>query len=187
MVWHVGLMSEEEAIRVAHLVDVISFDFVHDDQTIRQVFGLDYVAADYSRTYSMLRHIAPVVPHVTLGLYGGQIRGERDALCELESLGLDALVLLVFVPTRGTRYASCSAPSLDQVEAILHDARARFQDAPIYLGCMRPGGDYRRELDILAVDAGLDKIVNPTRDAVRTADNLGLRVRWEDECCVVHR
>jgi uncharacterized radical SAM superfamily protein len=168
-------------------VDVISFDFVHDDETIREVFGLDYSPADYSRTYSMLRRHVPVIPHLTLGLRAGELHGEAKALRELETLGLDALVLLVFIPTRGTRYATCSPPPLDQVAEFLLEARARLPRVPIYLGCMRPGGEYRRRLDVLAVRAGLNKIVNPAREAVLVAQELGLGIQWEDECCVVHR
>jgi uncharacterized radical SAM superfamily protein len=185
--WHVGLIEEGEMQAIAPYVDVISFDWVGDDQTIREVYGFDCSAEDYARTYAMLRRHARVVPHLTLGLRGGQFSGEYAALDRLQNAGLDTLVLLVFVPTPGTRYAQCEPPALAEVEDFVLAARRKLPDTPIYLGCMRPGGRYRRELDTLALRAGVSKIVNPAPSAVQLAAQLGLSVRWENECCVIQR
>jgi uncharacterized radical SAM superfamily protein len=68
---------------------------------------------------------------------------------------------------------------------IVVEARLRFPDKPLYLGCMRPRGRYRLELDPLAVRAGVNVIVNPAREAVRLAEELGLRITRGRECCVV--
>ena len=185
--WHVGLIGEGEMLAIAPYVDVISFDFVGDNQTIRDVYGLDYTVDDYVRSYVMLRQHARVVPHLALGLRGGQFCGEYPALNMLQAVGLDALVLLVFIPTPGTRYAHCQPPPLAEVAEFLLTARCTFPDVPIYLGCMRPGGRYRRDLDPLAVRAGVNKIVNPAPSAVRVAEELGLSIHWENECCVIQR
>jgi len=185
--WHVGLIDEEEMHAIAPYVDVISFDFVGDKETIQEVYGLDYTVEDYVHTYAMLRQHAKVVPHLTLGLRGGQFSGEHRALYTLKVIGLDALVVLVFIPTPGTRYAACQPPPLAQVANFLLAARCMLPDTPIYLGCMRPGGRYRHDLDSLAVQAGVNKIVNPAPSAVRLATELGLLVQWEDECCVIQR
>jgi len=185
--WHVGLIDEEEMRAIAPYVDVISFDWVGDDPTIREVYGLDRSAEDYARTYTMLRHYARVVPHLTLGLRGGRFSGEYAALDRMQAAGADALVLLILIPTPGTRYAGCQPPPLAEVADFVLAARFKLPDAPIYLGCMRPGGRYRRELDSLALRAGVTKIVNPAPSAVQLAAELGLSVRWENECCVIQR
>ena len=182
--WHVGLISEEEMRAIAPLVDVISFDFVGDDETIREVYGLDCTVADYARTYAMLRRYVPVVPHVTIGLRGGRISGERRAIALLQEMGVGTIVFLVFIPTRGTAFADRTPPTPQQVGEILSDARRELPDAPIYLGCMRPGGAYRDEVDRIALHVGVNKIVNPAPGAVSLAAELGLRIVWEDECCV---
>ena len=185
--WHVGMIDEDEMRTIAPYVDVISFDFMGDDETIREVYGLDYTADEYVHTYTMLRRYARVVPHLTLGLRGGQFSGEYQALHALEPVGLDALVVLVLIPTPGTRYARCQPPPLAEVADFLLTARCTLPEIPIYLGCMRPGGRYRRDLDSLAVWAGVNKIVNPAPSAVRLATELGLFVQWENECCVTQR
>ena len=181
------MISEAETRRLAPYIDVISFDFVSDDETIREVYGLDYAAEDYTRTYQMLRQRFKVVPHLTLGLRAGRFCGEYRALEVLKGLGADALVLLVLIPTAGTRYAGCQPPPLSDVERFVRTARRELPGTPLYLGCMRPGGRYRRELDCMAVRIGVDKLVNPAPSAIRLAEELRLDVRWENECCVVER
>jgi uncharacterized radical SAM superfamily protein len=183
--WHVGMIDESAIRAIAPYVDVISFDLIGDDDTIREVYSLDYTVDEYLRTYSMLRRYAKVVPHLIVGLRGGQFSGEYRALDTLKAVGLDALVVLVLVPTPHTRYARCQPPSLAEVARLMLVARRVLPDTPIYLGCMRPGGRYRRDLDALAVWAGVNKIVNPAPSAVRLATELGLAVQWEDECCVI--
>jgi len=181
--WHVGMIDQEQMLAIAPYVDVISFDFVGDTGTIREVYGLDYTVDNYVQTYAMLRRYARVIPHLTLGLRGGQFSGEYQALHTLQGLGVDALVVLVLIPTVGTRYANCSPPALEEVTGFLLEARRTLPDTPIYLGCMRPGGSYRSRLDELALRAGVNKIVNPTSSAVRLAEALGLSAQWENECC----
>jgi len=185
--WHVGFVDEHDIHTIAPFVDMVSFDFVGDDVTIQEVYGFAHTVDDYARAYALLRQYFRVIPHLTLGLRGGCFSGEYAALDRLRSLGLDALAVLVFMPTAGTRYAGCPEPPLDEINQFLLHARCALPDTPIYLGCMRPGGRYRRELDSCAVRAGVNKIVNPTPPAVRLAEELGLTLRWETECCVIEQ
>jgi len=166
-------------------VDVVSFDFVGDDETIRQVYGLSRRVDDYVACYRRLRATVPVVPHITIGLHGGELRGERRALALLREVGADALVFLVFIPTPGTRFADRRPPPVDQVIGLLAEARCLFPAIPLALGCMRPGGIYRSQLDPLAVRAGINRIVNPAPAAVAMAAALGLLALRGQECCAL--
>jgi uncharacterized radical SAM superfamily protein len=183
--WHVGFVSEEEMEVIAPLVDVVSFDFVGDDATIREVYGLERTVDDYIRTYELLRRHARTLPHVTIGLRGGQLGHELRAFEFLQHLGVDGLVLLVFIPTKGTRYADHQPPPVPVVADLLAEARIRFPDVPLFLGCMRPKGSYRAEIDPLAVKAGINVLVGPSRSAREAASQLGLRIRDSRECCVL--
>jgi uncharacterized radical SAM superfamily protein len=167
------------------LVDVISFDFVGDDETIREVYDIDRTVDDYVATYRLLRRYARTVPHVTVGLRGGALGHELPALERLEQLGADGLVVLVFIPTPGTRYADRQPPPAEAVGELMVEARLRFPEVPLYLGCMRPGGSYRDLLDPLAVRAGFNVVVSPSRPARRLAHELGLASNKMRECCVV--
>lgn len=185
MNWHVGLVSEAEMETIAPLVDVISFDFVGDEATVREVYGLEHGVETYVETYRLLRRYARTLPHVTIGLRGGELGHERRAFELLRELGADGLVLLVFIPTPGTRYADRQPPAVPAVAELVAEARLSFPDVPLYLGCMRPKGRYRDELDPLAVRAGVNVLVSPSRPARRLAGELGLAVREMRECCVL--
>jgi uncharacterized radical SAM superfamily protein len=185
MNWHVGFVSEAEMEAIAPWVDVVSFDFVGDDATIREVYGLDRTVDDYVETYRLLRRTARTLPHVTIGLRGGTLGHELPAFERLQGLGVDGLVLLVFVPTPGTRYADREPPAPEIVADLLVEARLRFPDAPLFLGCMRPRGRYRDQTDPLAVRAGINVIVSPSRPARLLAADLGLATRQIRECCVL--
>jgi len=182
--WHVGLIGERELEVILPYVDVVSFDFVGDDETIREVYGLQRSVADYQATYKLLQQHVPVVPHLTIGLRGGELGHERKALGLLSDLGCDALVFLVFMPTPGTRYADRQPPAVAEVAHLLAEARLLFSRTPLYLGCMRPRGPYRRELDPLAVGAGINRIVSPAREVASLAQGLGLTIERGTECCV---
>ncbi len=185
MNWHVGFVSDAEIAAIAPLVDVVSFDFVADNATIDEVYGTGRTVDDYVETYRLLRRHARTLPHVTIGLRGGTLGHEPRAFEVLQELGVDGLVLLVFVPTAGTRYADRQPPSPRTVAHLLAEARVRFRHVPLYLGCMRPKGSYRDRLDPLAVQAGVNVIVSPSRPARELARELGLTVHQSRECCVL--
>lgn len=183
--FHVGLLDNEEIPLLKDLADVISFDFVADRETIREVYGLDCDPEDYRRVFLALREVLPVMPHLTLGLKGGEWSGEEAALEALEELKIDGLIFNVFIPTPGTRYASKKPLPVEEVVRFLAQARIRFPKIPLALGCMRPKGRYRQNLDEAAVALGLNRLVMPTPGARKRAEELRLRVVRGEECCAL--
>ncbi|NLJ99765.1 MAG: radical SAM protein [Clostridia bacterium] len=186
--FHTGLVSREEAEALKPLADTVSFDFVGDDELIQKVYGADFRAEDFLRSYEyLLDTLGPkrVIPHVILGLNEGKIGTEMGTVGLLKEVGLESLVLLIFNPTRGTRFAGCSPPDLDSVGALLAEIRIALPSTPLTLGCMRPGGRYREAVDILAVHCGINKIVTPTPSLEAHARRRGLGVIWKRECCVL--
>ncbi len=181
---HVGLVGEAEARFLSPYAERVSFDFVTDTTTIQEVTGLSVTGEDYTRSYRCLREHLQVVPHLCVGLWRGRIHGEYEAVETLKEIGLETLVLIIFTPTRGTKYQDCRPPSLDQVGDFFQWVRKTLPRVPILLGCMRPGGSYRRAVDQLAVRCGLNGIVQPTLPARRLAVRYGLSVVTAEECCV---
>lgn len=183
--FHVGLLDDTEISLLKDLADVVSFDFVADQATIKEVYGLVQGPEDYRRVYLALRNVVPVMPHITLGLRGGKWCGEEKALDELEELGFDGLIFNVFIPTPGTRYASRQPLPVEEVVRFLAHARIRFPNVPLALGCMRPKGKYRLVLDEAAVAMGINRLVMPTPGARRLAEEIGLQVIRGEECCAL--
>ena len=180
---HTGLVDEDVARELGKLAQVVSFDFVVDQETIDQVYGLKATPQDFIDTYQRLRRYSHVVPHLCLGLKGGEIKGEYKALEALKEGGAEAISFIVFRPTPGTLMAQCLPPALDEVARVLATARIMFPKTPLYLGCMRPGGRYRGQLDSLALHAGVNKIVHPSPPARALTEELGLTVTRGEECC----
>lgn len=183
--FHTGLVEEREALLLKGLAEVVSFDFVGSDQTIRDVLGLPASVSDYAASYKALKTHLPVAPHICIGLDGGRLDGEYRALELLAKIGAAELVFLVFIPSPGTRLENKSPPPPEKVAHVLAHARLIFPDIPIHLGCMRPGGRYRRDLDVWALRCGVNRLVMPAPEASAEAERLGLTINYRNECCVL--
>lgn len=184
--FHVGLVEDKEIQALQDLAETVSFDFVADDETIQEVYGLKRKAEDYREVYHKLRQAGlKVMPHLTLGLKGGEMAGEEQALAALEELGLNGLTFIVFIPTPNTRYAERQPPPLEEAVQFLARARIRFPQIPLALGCMRPKGSYRRVLDEAGVALGLNRMVMPTPAARRLAGERELEIIPGEECCAL--
>ena len=185
---HAGLVSKEEARDLAEVADVVSFDFTGSKEIIRTVYGLDREPIDYLNSYRALAEYLGserVIPHITIGLPGGNPSHEIQSAKILAAEGIESLALLVFVPTPGTRFGSLSPPDIQETAAVVAQIRILLPAVPVFLGCMRPGGKYRTEFDKLAIGCGINKIVKPAPDFEIWARERGLKIHREEECCAL--
>ncbi len=186
LVLHVGLVDGEDAAEVGRHATVVALDMVGDRRTAREVMGLDVGLEDYLESYRLLSRHARVIPHLCLGLHGGELRGERAVLEALRQEGPEEIVFLVFCPTPGTAYQDRMPPALGEVIDLLAWSRRQFPVTPLTLGCMRPRGGYRARLDDMAVRIGINGVAIPTPAAEEAAADCGLTVVRGGECCVLH-
>ncbi len=180
---HTGLVTEEEAKKLAGIAAVVSFDLVGDNETIAEVYGLSATVEDYLASYRALQKYARVIPHLCIGLKGGKIKGEYEALHLLRKEKVEAISMIIFRPTAETPYSDCPPPPPAEVANFMASARLMFPYTPIFLGCMRPGGHYREVIDTYAIRAGVNKIVLPSPAARKEAARLGLSIKTSEECC----
>ncbi len=179
---HVGLQDGERLTALRGRRVTVSFDLVGDDETAREVFRLGRPAADWRRAYESLQRLFPVVPHLTIGLRGGALSGERAVLEFLADRPPPALTFLIFRPTPHTPLADRQPPDPQAAADLIAEAADRLA-CPLHLGCMRPAGDWRRRFDPLAWAAGARTIVMPDRSLVTAIRQAGLPVRDHRECC----
>jgi len=181
---HPGVAAPEAARAIAQTASVISFDFVLDDETIREAFHGKWTGRDYVETLRNLRSgKAEVIPHILVGLYKGRLKGEYDAVDFLLKEGVGRIIFIVFIPTENTAWQDYPPPPPEEVASLIAWTRTRAPGLDISIGCMRPRGKYRELLDPLAVRAGCDRIVLPHPRALREAEALGLTVIRKEECC----
>jgi len=185
VVVHTGLVSEEVARGMAEAgVDAAMMDVVGDEETALKVLHLKASPADFERSLSLLeRYGVPSVPHVVVGLHYGELRGELKSLEIISRHKPSAVVAVALTPLPGTGMEGVRPPSPEAVARVLAAARLMMPDVPLALGCARPLGDHRVELDRLALELGVDAIAFPSEEAVEEARRLGLRARFLASCC----
>jgi len=185
---HPGLADESTAAALGEVgVDGAMLDVIGAEETIREVYHLDVPAAEYGRAMERLeRHAVALVPHIVLGLHRGRLRGEWRALEMIAERKVKLLVLVILMPLYGTAMAKASPPGVDEVGRFFQDARRALPDTPISLGCARPIGPVKRDIDRLAVDAGFSGIAYPAEGVVAYAESRGFRPQFHDACCGVN-
>lgn len=182
---HVGFVDPEELDEMAELVDYVSFDFVSDSRVIKSVYKLDKTVEQYVEQYKLLSSKIKTYPHVTIGLDRGEISWEYEAIDILAELGADRIVLNVLIPTPGTEFQFVKVPDLQEVRKVFAHARKAFKDGLVIVGCMRPKGKYRLDMDKMAVEEGVDRIVQPTPHARKLAEERGMQISYFYECCAL--
>lgn len=184
---HTGLMPywlSRELGRVG--VDMASVDVVGSDETVKFVIGLEKTRHDYERVLRNLSSAIPhVVPHVCIGLHGGEIKGEREAIEISARANVSMLVFLIIIPTPSTPFQGIRVPNPSTVGELIAEARARMPDTVLTLGCMRPRDSSRTEFELAALRAGVDRMEIPSGQTLKAARELGFQVKRIDACCAV--
>jgi uncharacterized radical SAM superfamily protein len=159
-------------------------DIIGADETVRDVYHLDLSASDFERSLERLcAKGLRVIPHIVIGLHYGQILGERRALSMIAKYPVSTLILVVLTPLVGTPMAGIAPPSLAEVVPLFEEARAALPNTKVNLGCARPMGAMKGQLDRAAIEAGLNGIAYPAQGAIEYARSLGLEPQLYEWCC----
>jgi len=184
---HTGLVPEELARRMGRVgIDLADFDLIGDNSTIELVLGIEKTVEDYQHSMKWLDKYLPyVVPHICVGLHAGELRGEFRALEIASAISPPLLVLLVLTPTLGTEFGGLVAPSPEEFKKVAVEARLRLPESQLSLGCMRPRGSLRLEMELAALHSGIDRIELPSEETIEAARTMGLKIRSLPACCSV--
>ncbi len=142
---HVGRLDEPTArgLKAAGVRQAL-VDLVGDAATAREVLHQPGLAWQDQTLAALRAAELEVVPHLILGLHGGQFRGEAKALELAADLAPRRLVFVVFMPLRHTALAGATPPPVAEVARFLAEARLALPACRQHLGCARPRGRYRR-------------------------------------------
>jgi hypothetical protein len=182
---HTALVTRETAQRIeASGVDAAMLDIIGAQDTVQQVYHLRRPVADFEAS---LEHLTAtslrVVPHIVIGLHYGRLLGEWNALEIVARHGPSALVLVVVMPFYAPAHRPFTTPPAREVGRFFLAARERLPGLPLLLGCARPPGRAKVEIDAYAVMAGLNGIAHPSDGTVELAVRLGREVRVSPACC----
>lgn len=182
--FHTGLPDEETIDFLASAADAVSIDIVTSSRVLERVYNAPgFSGSEFLDAYLRLRGRTKTVPHLCIGLDGGKIGWEYEAIEKLSALGPAVLTLNILKPSKDTRFEGVDPPPLAEIARFLAIARILLPHTALSIGCMRPGGRYRFRADNIALLAGVNKLVNPVLPTIEFAARLGLNpVPW-DACC----
>ena len=182
---HTGIIDDNVAEQLKQAgVDAALIDIIGSNETINEIYHLDTCVADYEKSLQALQAAGiPTVPHVLVGLHYGRLKGELNALKIIAEYNPAAVIIIAFMPIRGTPMETVTPPPPTAIGKVLAIARLMMPATPLVLGCMRPQGVHRVETDVLAVKAGVNAIAFPTEDAIRLAESIGYDVSFSSYCC----
>ena len=104
---------------------------------------------DFDTTLERLtRHGLSIRPHIILGLHYGKFLGEYAALEMIKKYPVHALIVVILTPMQDTPMKDVDPPSTDEVEEFFQKARIAMPDSNILVGCARPGGEYKKIVDL---------------------------------------
>jgi uncharacterized radical SAM superfamily protein len=182
---HSGLITRETAMALHEAgVDQVLMDVIGHEDTIREVYHLNLTPRDYLDSMMACREAGlAIAPHIVIGLHFGHILGEPRALEMIRQAEPQALVLVILTPTIGTAMAKVKPPPVDQVTRIIATARIQNSHTPLTMGCARPPGPYKRRVEMMAVDCGINAIAYPDESTIGHAHKRGLEPVFTEMCC----
>ncbi len=184
---HTALVDDDIALSMEQAgIDAAMMDVIGAQDTITQVYHLRRSVDDFEQTLeSLVNTNMKVVPHIVIGLHYGKLLGEWNALEMLARHLPDAVVLVVVMPFYAPASRPFETPDVHAVGRFFHDARERLGDTSLLLGCARPPGEAKSQIDSYAVMAGLSGIAHPAEGVVELAARLGKKVRVTPACCSI--
>jgi hypothetical protein len=185
LVAHTGVIDISTARRLKEAgVDAALIDVIGSDETIREIYQLKVKVEDYDRSLRALHESGiPLVPHVLVGLHYGKLKGELQALKMISKYAPSAVIVIAFMPIRGTPMEKVNPPAPEDIARVLVAARFMMPQTSMVLGCMRPKGEHRRKTDTLALKAGVNAIAFPAEEAIHLAESMELEITFSSLCC----
>ncbi len=185
LVVHTGIIDLHFARKLRDAgVDAALIDIIGSDETIREIYQLEVSVNDYDKSLHALHESGiPFVPHVLVGLHYGRLNGELEALKMIRKYSPSAVIVIALMPIHGTAMETTTPPTPVDVAKVLVGARFMLPKTPIVLGCMRQKGEYKAEIDVLAVKAGVTAIAFPAEQAIKLAESMQVKTSFSPVCC----
>lgn len=184
---HTALVTDDIALCMEQSgIDAAMMDVIGSQDTITQVYHLRRSVDDFEATLETLVNTRmKVVPHIVIGLHYGRLLGEWNALDMIKRHLPDAVVLVVVMPFYAPESRPYETPDSSAVGRFFMDARKSLTDTPLLLGCARPPGQVKMQIDTYAVMAGLNGLAHPSDGAVELAARLDRKVTVTPACCSI--
>ncbi len=182
---HSGVVTPRLAASLADSgVDGVMLDIIGADETISEVYHLPLTIKDFDDALGLLSSTGlRIIPHIIAGLHYGRFLGEYEALDMIKRHGIETLIIVVLTPLVSTPMENVAPPSVEEVAGLFAAARTELPKARINLGCARPMGEMKVDLDQAAIDIGLNGIAYPADGSISYAASRGFSPKLYEWCC----
>lgn len=187
---HTGLLNEETARKLAEVgVDIVSFDINMDEDIIKEIYHLDKNLDDYKKSIDiLLEYGINVVPHVCIGLYYGKLHKELESIKFIKESRLNPslIVLIALIPPKDAK-TKFARPEPQDIAKIISSIRFAFPNTEISLGCMRPRGNVKVEIEKYAIKSGINRIEIPSKNTLKWANERDPNIKYNffSACCAI--
>ncbi len=187
---HTGLLNEETAVKLADAnVDIISFDINVDEQVIRNIYHLDVELNEYKRAIDLLKkYELNIVPHICIGLYYGKLNKELESIRFIKETEINPslIVVIILIPPKDSK-VKFEMPKPESIAKVIAILRFAFPKTEISLGCMRPRGKIKNEIEKFAIRAGVTRIEIPSKDTLMwlKKNNKKIQFKYFSACCAI--
>lgn len=180
---HCGLVNDRQAKLLGEAgVDQALIDVVGDDETYQAIYHVDFGVSKIKDSLGSLQKAGlPVIPHVVCGLHFGKMKGERRAVEMISRFDVEQMVFVSLMNTRRTPLWQVATPRAEEVADIIAEAKLKMPAVTVSMGCARERGNI--EMELLAIDAGINRMALPSEEAVKRAENYGLQIQYQKTCC----
>lgn len=184
---HSGIIDLPTAVALKNAgVDQALIDVIGDDQTFQDIYHVDFgVSRIHAALDALQKAGIPIVPHIVCGLHYGRINGEKEALDMVSNFEVEQLVIVSLMNIPGTPLWKTKPLKAEAVAEIIATARFKMPQVKISMGCARQRGN--TDLELLAIDAGINRLALPSEEAIQRAKHYGLKIRYQSTCCSVTR
>lgn len=163
-------------------IDQALIDVIGDDEVAQKVYHLPSGFAEKAVDAAFSTSIE-IVPHVLVGLNYGKFSNEENAVNILKKYNPRKVVIIALRPTKDTPMAKVTPPTPGRVAEVIRYAKKSLPESIINLGCARPVGYHKRELDKLAIEAGVDGVAVPALGTLEWAIENGYEIKKYPTCC----
>jgi len=187
---HTGLLNEETAKQLALAgVDIVSFEVTMDKDILNNIFHLNKDIDDYKKAINLMQKYGiNIVPHICIGLFYGKIHKELETIKFLKESGLDPslIVLIALIPPNKSENKFLR-PQPSDIAKIIAITRFVYPNAEISLGCMRPRGEVKLEIEKYAIKAGINRIEIPSKNTLKWVKKNDPEVVFNffSACCAI--
>jgi uncharacterized radical SAM superfamily protein len=187
---HTGLLDERTAQKLAEAnVDIISFDINMDQEIIRNIYHLEKDLNDYKQAVDILKkYNLNIVPHICVGLYYGKLHKELESLKFIKNFlkEPELIVIIALIPPKFPNN-KFERPKPIDIAKIITTVRFLFPETEISLGCMRPRGEIKIEIEKYAINSGITRIEIPSKKTLQWLKKIHSEVdlQFYSACCAI--